>query len=84
MGTITNCNLDNVKVIEILPNGTERLLKTLCGPDPPEDIKSNSAHLAIISKKSPNFDGTGWSANYHTSNFITERNGLVLNNYQLH
>ncbi|KAM7358205.1 cubilin 2 [Cochliomyia hominivorax] len=83
MGTITNCNLDNVKIIEILSDGTEKLLKTLCGSDPPNDITSSSGHLVIISKKSPNFDGTGWTISYHTSNYVSQGNAVVLNNYQM-
>ncbi|XP_065360610.1 cubilin homolog [Calliphora vicina] len=81
MGAITNCHLDNVKIVEILPNGTEKLLKTLCGSNAPDNIKSSSAHVAIISKKSPNFDGKGWTLSYSTLNYETERSGFVINNH---
>ncbi|XP_037817925.1 cubilin homolog [Lucilia sericata] len=83
MGTITNCHLDNVKIIEILPNGTEKLLKTVCGSNTPDAIRSNSSHLAIISKKSPNFDGTGWTLSYTTFNYETPKTALVVSDHQM-
>ncbi|XP_013116992.2 cubilin homolog [Stomoxys calcitrans] len=67
MGPTTNCHLDNVKIFDIMPDGSEKLLKTLCGPDIPDGITSTSSQLAIISKKSPNFDGTDWSLTYKMS-----------------
>lgn len=82
MGAITNCNLDNVKVVEILPNNTEKLLKTLCGSESPKAITSTSSHLVIISKKSPNFDGTGWTLNYDTINYISDQNIIFVNHQQ--
>uniref|UniRef100_A0A1I8PW59 CUB domain-containing protein n=1 Tax=Stomoxys calcitrans TaxID=35570 RepID=A0A1I8PW59_STOCA len=64
MGPITNCHLDNVQVYDIMPDGSEKLLQTFCGPDIPNDLTSTSSRVAIISKKSPNFDGTDWSVVY--------------------
>ncbi|XP_075162494.1 cubilin homolog [Haematobia irritans] len=64
MGPEINCHLDNVKLFDIMPDGTEKLLKTLCGSTTPGEITSGTNRLAIISKKSPNFDGTYWSVTY--------------------
>uniref|UniRef100_A0A1A9WD06 Cubilin n=1 Tax=Glossina brevipalpis TaxID=37001 RepID=A0A1A9WD06_9MUSC len=64
MGTITNCQWDYVQIIDILPDGTEKLKNTYCGSDRPDHQRSMSNRVAIIAKKSPNFDGTGWIIGY--------------------
>ena len=79
MGSITNCNLDNVKILEILPNGTERLYKTLCGPEASSELQISGTHFAIVSKKSPNFDGTGWHLNYYTLNIDHNSDAIFIN-----
>uniref|UniRef100_A0A1I8PX12 CUB domain-containing protein n=1 Tax=Stomoxys calcitrans TaxID=35570 RepID=A0A1I8PX12_STOCA len=65
MGSETNCHLDNLKIFDIMEDGTEKLLKSLCGLDNSgQTVISKSNRIAIVSKKSPNFDGTGWSLSY--------------------
>ncbi|KAL9905968.1 cubilin 2 isoform 1-T1 [Glossina fuscipes fuscipes] len=64
MGTITNCQWDYVQIIDILPDDTEVLKNTYCGSDRPDHQRSASNRVAIVAKKSPNFDGTGWVIGY--------------------
>ncbi|XP_075163375.1 cubilin homolog [Haematobia irritans] len=61
MGSESNCHLDNVKFYDIMDDGTEKLLLTACGSIAPEPLISKSNRVAVVSKKSPNFDGTGWN-----------------------
>ncbi|XP_073838456.1 cubilin homolog [Musca autumnalis] len=70
MGPITNCHLDNLQIYEIMSDGSEKLLKTLCGPEKPGNVKSTSNQIRIISKTSPNIDGSGWSLMYIILNTI--------------
>ncbi|XP_058986388.1 cubilin homolog [Musca domestica] len=66
MGTIANCHLDYLQMYDIMPDGSEQPLKTLCGPDTPREIiKSSSNVVRLISKTTPNFDGSGWSLSYN-------------------
>ncbi|XP_059225289.1 cubilin homolog [Stomoxys calcitrans] len=65
MGSETNCHLDNLKIFDIMDDGTEKLLKSLCGlEESAQLVISKSNRIAVVSRKSPNFDGTGWSLSY--------------------
>lgn len=66
MGTIANCHLDYLQMYDIMPDGSQQLLKTMCGPDTPREIiKSSSNVVRLTSKTTPNFDGSGWSLSYN-------------------
>uniref|UniRef100_A0A1I8NQJ8 CUB domain-containing protein n=1 Tax=Stomoxys calcitrans TaxID=35570 RepID=A0A1I8NQJ8_STOCA len=65
MGSETNCHLNNLKIFDIMDDGTEKLLKSLCGlEESAQLVISKSNRIAVVSRKSPNFDGTGWSLSY--------------------
>ncbi|XP_061400318.1 cubilin homolog [Musca vetustissima] len=66
MGPITNCHLDNFQVYDIMTNGTQKLLKTLCGPEIPSILVSTSNEIRISSKTSPNYAGNGWTLYFNT------------------
>lgn len=66
MGSDTNCHLDNVKFYDLMPDNSAKLLTTLCGStfDDMPTVTSTSNRLIIVSKKSQNFDGSGWHLRY--------------------
>ncbi|XP_030375580.1 cubilin homolog [Scaptodrosophila lebanonensis] len=68
MGSEINCNLDNIKFYQILRDGTNKLIKTLCGSNMQQTFTVDSNRVLIVAKKSPNFDGTGFRFHYHVSN----------------
>ncbi|XP_034481448.1 cubilin homolog [Drosophila innubila] len=65
MGPSSNCALDNVKIYELLADNSESLRHTFCGHEMPEDFTVNSNRLKVVSKKSPNFVGTGFRVYYN-------------------
>ncbi|XP_073838449.1 cubilin homolog [Musca autumnalis] len=73
MGSDVNCHLDNVKIYEIMIDNSQKLLTTLCGTNVPDDIVTSSNRVTIVSKKSPNFDGTGWYLKYEVGTDSTEK-----------
>ncbi|KAH8405045.1 hypothetical protein KR222_005560 [Zaprionus bogoriensis] len=64
MGPDSNCDLDNVKFYELLPDNTQLLRHNFCGQNIPESFNMNASRLKIIAMKSPNFDGTGFRLAY--------------------
>ncbi|XP_058975812.1 cubilin homolog [Musca domestica] len=68
MGADINCHLDNVKIYDIMPDNSQKLISTLCGANFPDAVVTTSNRAMIVSKKSPNFDGTGWYLGYTVEN----------------
>ncbi|XP_032591059.1 cubilin homolog isoform X2 [Drosophila grimshawi] len=67
MGSESNCQLDNIKIYQIMPDNSEILRHTLCGSDPLEPLQANYNRLRIDAKKSPNFDGIGFQLSYSST-----------------
>lgn len=68
MGTESNCPWDHIKLYDILDDDTEVLRNTYCGSDHPASIISKTHRIAVIARKSPNFDGSGWTITYSIAN----------------
>ncbi|XP_053955149.1 cubilin homolog [Anastrepha ludens] len=60
MGSKVNCDLDYVSIIEISPSGEEKVTKNVCADQSIDEFISKTSRVAIVSKKSPNFNGNGW------------------------
>uniref|UniRef100_A0A0A1WR72 Cubilin n=1 Tax=Zeugodacus cucurbitae TaxID=28588 RepID=A0A0A1WR72_ZEUCU len=64
MGSKVNCDLDYVNIVEISSNGEEKVAKSICANQYMNEFVSKTSRIAIISKKSPNFNGNGWTLNF--------------------
>ncbi|XP_017863563.1 PREDICTED: cubilin homolog [Drosophila arizonae] len=65
MGSHSNCQLDNIKVYEVLPDFSEKLHYTFCGQEEPEVFLVKFNQIRIAAKKSPNFNGIGFQLYFY-------------------
>ncbi|XP_067648024.1 cubilin homolog [Eurosta solidaginis] len=68
MGSKVNCDFDYLNIIEIFSSEEEKVAKNICGDEYIENFISKTSKIAIVSKKSPNFNGIGWTLKYRISN----------------
>ncbi|XP_050336908.1 cubilin homolog [Bactrocera neohumeralis] len=64
MGSKVNCDLDYVNIIEISTDGEEKVAKSICANQYMNRFLPKTSRIAVVSKKSPNFDGNGWMLNF--------------------
>lgn len=63
MGPRSTCNNNFVQFLET-KNGIEEVMRTFCGDDTPANFVGMSNRLVVRFKKTVNFAGTGWLANF--------------------